>query len=55
MLAGRGTTDPPEFRKTRDSNYGRIGDVRLLHVHVADPPHDGWQPGDTATAPRTSR
>jgi copper(I)-binding protein len=47
-LAGCGTTDQPEFLKTRDSNYGQIGDVRLLHVHVATPPRGGWRPGDTA-------
>jgi copper(I)-binding protein len=47
-LAGCGTTGPPEFLKTRDSNYGQIGDVRLLHVHVATPPREGWQPGGTA-------
>jgi copper(I)-binding protein len=47
-LAGCGTVDRPEFVKTRDSNYGQIGDVRLLHVHVATPPREGWQPGGTA-------
>jgi hypothetical protein len=40
-LAGCGTADPPEFVKARDSNYGEIGDVRLLHVHVATPPREG--------------
>ncbi|GAA5113026.1 copper chaperone PCu(A)C [Pseudonocardia adelaidensis] len=47
VLVGCGSPDRPEFVKTRDSNYGQIGDVRLLHVHVASPPREGWQPGDT--------
>ncbi len=48
-LAGCASADPQSgFRKTRDSNYGQIGDVRLLHVHVATPPRQGWQPGDIA-------
>lgn len=47
VVAGCGSPDRPEFVKTRDNNYGQIGDVRLLHVHVASPPRDGWQPGDT--------
>ena len=45
---GAPTSQAPTFVKTRDSNYGQIGDVRLLHVHVATPPRQGWQPGDTA-------
>ncbi|GAA1881004.1 hypothetical protein GCM10009836_72850 [Pseudonocardia ailaonensis] len=36
---------PPPFVKTRDSNYGQIGDLQLLHVHLATPPREGWQPG----------
>jgi hypothetical protein len=49
ILAGCASADPqPGFVKTRDSNYGQIGDVRLLHVHVATPPRQGWQPGDIA-------
>jgi copper(I)-binding protein len=49
-VAGCGVpaSQTPTFLKTRDSNYGQIGDVRLLHVHVATPPRQGWQPGDTA-------
>jgi copper(I)-binding protein len=49
-IAGCGApaSQTPTFMKTRDSNYGQIGDVRLLHVHVATPPPPGWQPGDTA-------
>ncbi|MCF7551344.1 hypothetical protein [Pseudonocardia sp. WMMC193] len=34
-----------EFLKTRDSNYGQVGDLQLLHVHLATPPREGWQPG----------
>lgn len=45
---GAPASQTPTFVKTRDSNYGQIGDVRLLHVHVATPPRQGWQPGDTA-------
>lgn len=47
------TTAPPAtsasrtFQKNRDSNYGQIGDVRLLHVHLATPPAAGWRPGDS--------
>lgn len=44
---GAPTSQAPTFVKTRDSNYGQIGDVRLLHVHLATPPRQGWQPGDT--------
>ncbi len=33
------------FQKNRDSNYGQIGDLRLLHVHLASPPSEGWPPG----------
>lgn len=48
-VAGCGAPAPqaPTFVKTRDSNYGQIGDLRLLHVHLATPPRQGWQPGDT--------
>jgi periplasmic copper chaperone A len=44
---GAPASQTPTFVKTRDSNYGQIGDVRLLHVHIATPPRQGWQPGDT--------
>ncbi|MBO0873070.1 MAG: copper chaperone PCu(A)C [Pseudonocardia sp.] len=44
---GAPASQTPTFVKTRDSNYGQIGDVRLLHVHLATPPRQGWQPGDT--------
>jgi copper(I)-binding protein len=45
---GAPASHTPMFMKTRDSNYGQIGDVRLLHVHVGTPPRQGWQRGDTA-------
>lgn len=38
---------PATFQKNRDSNYGQIGDVRLLHVHIATPPAEGWPAGAT--------
>lgn len=41
------TASPSTFLKTRDSNYGQIGDVRLLAVHLASPPREGWPPGAT--------
>lgn len=34
------------FQKNRDSTYGQIGDLSLLHVHFATPVREGWQPGD---------
>lgn len=47
LVAACGAPGDQEFRKTRDSNYGQIGDVVLLHVHLATPPERDWQPGAT--------
>ncbi|GAA1881399.1 hypothetical protein GCM10009836_73320 [Pseudonocardia ailaonensis] len=44
-LAATACAVPPEHLKTRDSNYGQVGDLQLLHVHLATPPREGWQPG----------
>ena len=41
------TSQAVTFQKNRDSNYGQIGDMRLLHVHIATPPSEGWPPGAT--------
>jgi copper(I)-binding protein len=45
VLAAGCAVQTGEFLKTRDSNYGQVGDLQLLHVHLATPPREGWQPG----------